>query len=487
MLPDCLDSVRGLADEIVLVDTGSTDRTRTIARAHRARILRVPWTDDFSAARNASLEAARGEFVLVLDADERLAPEAHEAIRRIMREEPADAPPTVHLPLIDNRDAAGHALGADFMPRLWRNRAELRFTGRVHERVGRGVPGLRRAFDARIRIVHLGYDPARAAERGKRARNRALLEAERAERPDDPVIAFYLAKEDYAEGHDAEALRGFLAAIAGGVGANLALSSTVFATECLRNLGRFEEAIAFAREGLARAPDYGDLWFVAGQTALEAGDVEQAIELLRNAWRVPADIAATAFRDPSVREWRADQAMARALLARGGATDIDRAFELLDGVRARVPPDSRLAADLDEAEARIARGEPDVAWHRIAPHLDAAPADVAGPLLMLVQACVADTGLAPAYALLCAALRNHPVLLHQLPLVGAAAELAEALEDTAARAEWLHICTLLDSPHPEHYTALADMCEAVGDDTRAAALRTRVATLRAKASASSRG
>jgi len=71
----CLDSAKGVASEMIVVDTGSTDDTSDIARSCGARVLNFPWCDDFSAARNAGLEAARGRWILVLDADEYL-PEA---------------------------------------------------------------------------------------------------------------------------------------------------------------------------------------------------------------------------------------------------------------------------------------------------------------------------------------------------------------------------------------------------------------------------
>ena len=73
-LGQCLDSVRGLADQIVVVDTGSTDRTVDIAREHGAEVHTFAWCDDFSAARNAALEHATGDWILMLDADEELPP-----------------------------------------------------------------------------------------------------------------------------------------------------------------------------------------------------------------------------------------------------------------------------------------------------------------------------------------------------------------------------------------------------------------------------
>lgn len=80
----CLASVRGLANEMVVVDTGSTDDTVQRAEAAGARVEHMPWPGDFAPARNAALEHVRGDWVLVLDADEQLVPEAIPALQELM-------------------------------------------------------------------------------------------------------------------------------------------------------------------------------------------------------------------------------------------------------------------------------------------------------------------------------------------------------------------------------------------------------------------
>ena len=80
----CLASVRGVVDEIILVDTGSTDRTAEIAQSFGARVGHHAWQDDFSEARNASLELATGDWILALDADEELAPASRERLRPVV-------------------------------------------------------------------------------------------------------------------------------------------------------------------------------------------------------------------------------------------------------------------------------------------------------------------------------------------------------------------------------------------------------------------
>lgn len=493
LLPGCLASLAGLADELVVVDTGSADRTVELARAHGARVEHFTWIDDFAAARNASLAAARGDWILVIDADERLAPGAADAIRAVIA---APAPPrTAWMPLIESVDAHGAVLGADHMPRLWRRDPALRFAGRIHEQLIADAP-LHRVVDDRIRLIHLGYDPAITAARDKRARNRALLLTEQAERPADLGVAYHLAKEDYAAGDDPAALAGFARVIAAGP-PNLALSAALFAVECLRHLDRAADATALAARWLGLAPPeapppaatlaapsplldparaaplpdaahYAELWFAAARAAFEAADLDAAAALLTGADRAPRGHAAAAFRDPTIAAWRADLLRARVHHARGA---LDAAAAAFAAVRPRLPAAERAAADLDAAEVALARGEPEAAFALLEPHIDAAPADAADLLLALVQGLIDAAGIPPARRFLADLFTAHPALLHQLPLVGAAAELAEAAGDEAERLAWLRLCVRLRSPHPEHHHALAAAFDAAGRADEAAAIR----------------
>ena len=94
----CLDSVRGVVDEMIVVDTGSRDATVEIARAAGARVVDFPWFDDFAAARNAALAAATGDWS-VLDADERLAGDAGAQIRSALSQ------PDLHCGLLPLHNA----------------------------------------------------------------------------------------------------------------------------------------------------------------------------------------------------------------------------------------------------------------------------------------------------------------------------------------------------------------------------------------------
>ena len=176
MLPGLLDSVAGLWDELCVVDTGSADGTPGLLEAAGARLAHEPWRDDFAAARNASLDLARGEWILFLDADERVSPELAADIRDLLDDDDAGAA-TVRL-----RDELPHGHRRESrLLRLFRRDPAIRFEHAIHEdptaavgayllRTGREL----RRLDGVLR--HLGYVRDVAAERDKRSRDLNLLE-----------------------------------------------------------------------------------------------------------------------------------------------------------------------------------------------------------------------------------------------------------------------------------------------------------------------
>ena len=119
--------MRGFASQIVVVDTGSTDRTVEIAREFGAEIYSFAWCDDFAAARNAALEHATGDWILMLDADEELPAAQHAKLLADMKNADAIA---FRLPLVN---AGQENEGRSFVPRLFRN-APGRFLHRPHSR-----------------------------------------------------------------------------------------------------------------------------------------------------------------------------------------------------------------------------------------------------------------------------------------------------------------------------------------------------------------
>ena len=189
-LPACLDSVQGLADDIVIVDTGSTDTTREIARARGARVFEAAWTGDFGAARNLALAEARGEWILVLDADETLPPAS-----RICLHELISGPPHSAYNLVQkNRLAAAGTHVSVHIVRLFPNDPRVRFERPIHEQVNTSLEraGIR-IVDTNIVFDHSGYASSLVLA-GKTERNRCIIEATLAREPEgDPNLRYFYA------------------------------------------------------------------------------------------------------------------------------------------------------------------------------------------------------------------------------------------------------------------------------------------------------
>lgn len=180
-LAGCLQSIRGLVDEIIVVDTGSDDRSGDIARHFDARIYHHPWENDFSLHRNQSLSYATGDWILQIDADERLATPA-EWVRQILQDIPAD---TAALDiLIRDKMRSGQVKSVFVFPRLFRRSASPRYENRVHNQLR--IEGKRAAAD--IVIDHFGYDLPPEKQREKSLRTRTLLLRELETNPGNSFI-----------------------------------------------------------------------------------------------------------------------------------------------------------------------------------------------------------------------------------------------------------------------------------------------------------
>jgi glycosyltransferase involved in cell wall biosynthesis len=183
-LAQCLKSIRDLAQQIIVVDTGSTDRTVEIAKEFGAEIYSHAWNDDFAAARNAALEHATGDWILVLDADEELPEAEHEKLRADMGKSDVIA---YRLPLVNRGKEAD---GQSFVPRLFRNAPGVYYFGRIHEQVFPSLLahgkswGLPTHFGT-AQLLHHGYTKEMVRDRNKIERNLKLLRQAIAENPTD--------------------------------------------------------------------------------------------------------------------------------------------------------------------------------------------------------------------------------------------------------------------------------------------------------------
>ncbi len=200
-MPGMLDSVADIADEIIIgVDDRTTDRTAEIARQHGARVYLDTWQDSFAITRNHGLKKAKGDWILILDADDRLTEWGAGQIRQVMRTPRSDI--EVYGFIIQNRQLDETVILNDPLPsmRLFHNRQGIHYVNRAHEELrGKGdkilTLGWLRSKTGEVGIVTYGYDPALYQERAKDQRNLDLLLRQLADKPDDRVMLYELARQ----------------------------------------------------------------------------------------------------------------------------------------------------------------------------------------------------------------------------------------------------------------------------------------------------
>ncbi len=265
-LPACLESAQGVVDEIVMADTGSTDSSIEIAQKFGAKVISTAWESDFSKARNFSLGHVSSDWVLMMDADERLDPGARSALRALIEKQSADGFQVTIRNYVSN---LGHKLwdrpakpndGA-YAParqypayvdhenvRLFRRDPEIYFTGRVHETVGwRILETKRRLGTANFVIHHMGM----VKDDEERARK----------------ILFYL-----------ELGRQKVAEMPGNAQAHFELGVSE-----LENLGNVEKALDSFVRSCELNRQFGVAWFFQGVCHLRLGKPAKALDCFHQA------------------------------------------------------------------------------------------------------------------------------------------------------------------------------------------------------------
>ncbi len=285
MLPRCLAAVADAVDEIIIVDTGSVDRTIEIARSFGAQVLEREWTGSFADARNASFDAASGDWILYLDADEVLVADDAAKLRgltgRTWREAFYLVETNFTGDMTDGTAVTHNAL------RVFRNRPQYRFEGRLHEQIAQHLPaGLpERLEQSSIRVEHYGYLGAVRDAKEKSRRNIDLLLAAQAEsdRP-TPFLHFNLGSE-YAAAGDAPAALGefesawrlIQAESDDGSAYEFTPSLVSRLVKALRICGRPQEAIDRANEGLRLFEGFTDLVYEQATSLLALNRSDEAI------------------------------------------------------------------------------------------------------------------------------------------------------------------------------------------------------------------
>lgn len=261
-LKNCLRSVSGQVDEIIIVDTGSSDNTMDIAHDFTEKVFSFPWQEDFSAARNYALQMATGDWILSLDADEELVwlTSNEQPLKNLIVQNPTIE--AFLLPL-DNPISNSGEYNRYCVLRLFKNNGKYRFKGKIHEQIS----------VSKHEVVSIAEEPlirhnllvGREHNR-KRGRNLALLKKTIAEDPDNNFLKYYLGLEWLMLGKPTQALPLLQEAYR-----NLTDEYLFFRAPalrhlliCLHALGRYDEGICLCLEADFRYPEYTDIYYLAG-------------------------------------------------------------------------------------------------------------------------------------------------------------------------------------------------------------------------------
>jgi tetratricopeptide (TPR) repeat protein len=280
-LAACLNSVADLVNEIVIVDTGSTDRTKEIAHQFGARLYDFAWVDSFAAARNESLRHATGAWIFWLDADDRLDEDNRRRLWRLFAQLRkglvAYSMKCVCLP-----DPASHSATVVDHVRLFPNHPDIRWRYRVHEQILPGVRGLGGdVVQTDVVIHHVGYqDPH--LRRQKQQRDLRLLQLDHADHPDDPFILFSLGWAHEEMGRPAEALPFLRRSLERSHPSDSIVRKLyTLVMDCHRQMGQRAEALRACHQGRRYYPDDAQLLFQEALLRREMADPEGAIACLQ--------------------------------------------------------------------------------------------------------------------------------------------------------------------------------------------------------------
>ncbi len=280
-LAECLRSAQAAVDEIVVADTGSSDHSQEVARSFGAVVVESPWQGDFAQARNASLSAAHGKWVLVLDADERLDGDPATLRSWLRRTSAVAAQVPIRNLLAGGREERHSAV------RLFRRLPGIHYERRLHEQVIGSLLAARPhgpISAAPVAIIHRGYLPQFVDDRDKKARNLRLAQEEVAERPEDAFSAYALGVEHLAQG-DFDAAAAELQRARSLTVAVEPWQSRLFKLEvsALWQAGREDDARHLVLEALRHFPRFTDLHYLAGVLLLRAGRPREGERHLRRA------------------------------------------------------------------------------------------------------------------------------------------------------------------------------------------------------------
>lgn len=202
-----IESYKDVVDEIIIVDTGSTDNTVEICKSLGAKVLHFEWINDFAAAKNYALDHAKGEWVIFLDADEWFVPQlTDDRIFKVLnRVEKMDNVGIIKTILCNVDEKTGFISAKNTSARIFKNGPDVRYVGKIHEDIFKGGQPIKQVTLEELEIYHSGYSGGKVT--AKSARNLEILYDVYRQGQAETATYFYLCRENAILGNYQEALK----------------------------------------------------------------------------------------------------------------------------------------------------------------------------------------------------------------------------------------------------------------------------------------
>ncbi|MEI2442271.1 glycosyltransferase, partial [Priestia megaterium] len=191
VLRRCLESIIGIADEIIIADTGSIDRTKDIALEFTDMVVDYKWEDNFSKARNYAASMAKGEWIFVIDADEYVDRDSFISFKKDLEENPPEHN-ILAIKIINFVGTNGQGTSTNFHERIYRNDGSISYYRSIHELLKHKDSKEQRGFSD-FELYHTGYMEEVVKEKGKSNRNLSLLLKKQEKEP----IDYYFIGNEY--------------------------------------------------------------------------------------------------------------------------------------------------------------------------------------------------------------------------------------------------------------------------------------------------
>ncbi len=283
----CLQSVKDIVNEMIVVDTGSTDDTVKISEQLGAEIFHYQWCNDFSAARNYALEQAKGDWIIFLDADEYIAVDKIKNVRSVIDEIHGDRRIEAVRCQMKNIEGIGGSLrSSNPSVRIFRNSQVIRYKGSVHESIFKRMEPVKTInVKNRVIVYHTGYTKETVPE--KMRRNTVLLEEELKKGIVRNLTYYYLSDSYWRDGEYQKAIVFAQKAIkySGMINA-FDYKPYVILISSMTNLKTYnEEAVnAICDEALEKFPHHPEIWLLQGLYYRSIGRCEKALTFLLKAF-----------------------------------------------------------------------------------------------------------------------------------------------------------------------------------------------------------